>query len=430
MSFEKSFCSSPWFHMRIDSDGTLRYCRWLDRDKDRYSDNIGNTDIKTFFQQKISGLRKQMLEGTPVDSCHKCKEMETHNKVSGRQKQLLKTGIRSENFVSTIKSSTFINEFEKSYQQNGDTNLMPQDWQIDLGNFCNSACIFCGPNNSSRLATEFKKLGLITKLPKKNWADNPVMLESFIEILDGTKNIAYLHFLGGETIITPAFKKILKKLIERGLNKTASIGLTTNLTVWEPEIIKLLTQFKEINLGMSIECFHEVNDYLRWPSKINEVKEILEKWLRVAAKHKWLIQLRTTPTVFSIAHLKNLYEYAFKKNIGIESCNFLTEPAVMKISLLPYEIRQKISTEIQGWVDLHKNYDKDEQIVNTRDKNQVRQYILQDATSYINYMKNVPEEPHLWQDLVVYLKKLESSRKNSILDYAPEYEKFLRAAGY
>jgi sulfatase maturation enzyme AslB (radical SAM superfamily) len=147
--------------------------------------------------------------------------METHNKVSGRQKQLLKTGIRLENFVPTIKSSTFINEFEKSYQQNGDTNLMPQDWQIDLGNFCNSACIFCAPNNSSRLATEFKKLGLITKLPKKNWADNPEMLERFIEILNGTKNIAYLHFLGGETIITPAFKKILKKLIERGLNKTA-----------------------------------------------------------------------------------------------------------------------------------------------------------------------------------------------------------------
>jgi hypothetical protein len=46
-----------------------------------------------------------------------------------------------------------------------------------------------------------------------------------------------------------------------------------------------------------------------------------------------------------------------KKNIGIESCNFLTEPAVMKISLLPYEIRQKISTEIQEWIDLHKNYD-------------------------------------------------------------------------
>jgi sulfatase maturation enzyme AslB (radical SAM superfamily) len=150
---------------------------------------------------------------------------------------------------------------------------MPQDWQIDLGNFCNSACIFCGPNNSSRLAAEYKKLGLITKLPKKNWADNPEMLERFIEILDGTKNIAYLHFLGGETIITPAFKKILKKLIERGLNKTASIGLTTNLTVWEPEIIELLTQFKEINLGMSIECLHhEINDYLRWPSKINECK--------------------------------------------------------------------------------------------------------------------------------------------------------------
>lgn len=416
--------------MRIDSDGSLRYCRWVDRHRDQYHDNIKNTDVKTFFQHKISGLRKDLLEGKNIDSCSQCKEMEQHSKVSGRQKQLLKTGIRLEEFESSTQSSTFYNEFKNSYINNGATNLMPQDWQIDLGNFCNSACIFCGPNNSSKLATEFKKLGLITKLPTKNWADDPKMLEGFIEILNEAKNIAYLHFLGGETIITPAFKKILKKLIEKGLHKKASIGFTTNLTVWQPEIIELLAQFKEINLGMSLECFHEVNEYLRWPSKINEVKEVLEKWMQIAAKHKWLVQLRITPTVFSIAHLKNVYDYAFKRNVGVESCNFLTNPHFMKISLLPYEIREKISIEIQEWVDSHKDYNKEEQIVNTRDRNQVRQYILQDAMSYINYMKNVPEEMHLWKDLVVYLKKLESSRNNTILDYTPEYEKFLRLAGY
>ena len=144
-----------------------------------------------------------------------------------------------------------------------------------------------------------------------------------------------------------------------------------------------------------------------------------------------MIQLRTTPNVFSIAHLKTLYEYAFEKNIGIESCNFLYRPTFMKISLLNKDTRKLISKELSAWIDSHKEYlDYKELIVNVRDKNKVRKYILQDAQSYINYLNNVPEETHLWKELAEYLKKIESSRKNNILDYAPEYEKFLRTAGY
>ena len=135
-----SYCAAKWLNATIWlGNGTTASCHHPPAHKiplEEVAQNykaIHNTNYKKL-------IRKQMLEGKPIDSCHKCKEMETHTKVSGRQKQLLKTGIRLENFVSTIKSSTFINEFEKSHQQNGDTDLMPQDWQIDLGNFCNSAC--------------------------------------------------------------------------------------------------------------------------------------------------------------------------------------------------------------------------------------------------------------------------------------------------
>ncbi len=419
--------------MRINSDGTLQYCRWADRGDnslEHEANHIDKITVEEYFQKKLSIVRSKMLNAEEINGCYSCKQMEEQGKISGRQRQLLKAGIRLDEFEETLQSSTFLEEFKTALENNGDVGLLPQDWQIDLGNFCNSACIFCSPKNSSKLATEYKKLGLMSRLPKKNWADDPVLLENFVQVLLRSKKLAYLHFLGGETMITPAFKKILKKLIEGGINKNISIGFTTNLTVWDEETIDLLTQYREVNLGMSLECFHPVNDYLRWPSKIDSVKKILEEWLKVAEKNQWLIQLRTTPSVFSIRHLIELYKYAFEKNIGIESCNFLHDPSFMKISLLPKEIMNKISEELSEWIQSHKEYYKDGKIINTRNKNTIKQYILQDATSYINYLNNVPEETHLWPRLVEHLKKLELSRGNNILDYAPEYEKLLRTAGY
>jgi MoaA/NifB/PqqE/SkfB family radical SAM enzyme len=433
MSLKKHFCPSPWFHMRIKSDGTFQYCRWINQNNKFFKNtdySIQQINVPEYFQKKLSNLRIKMLNGEEISDCSSCIQMEEQGKISGRQKQLLKTGIQLTEFEKTFQSSTFFNEFKKSAEQQGDTTLLPQDWQIDLGNFCNSACIFCSPESSSKLAVEFKKLGLISQLPKKNWADDPVLLENFVDILANSKKLTYLHFLGGETVITPAFKKILKRLIETNINKNISIGFTTNLTVWDQEVIDLLVQYREVNLGMSIECLHPVNDYLRWPSKITDVKITLEKWIEVSKKHHWLVQLRSTPNLFSIAHLKTLYEYAFEKNIGIESCNFLYKPEFMKISLLPKDIRDNIAKELSNWIQTHTNYVSKEKIINTRDPNKVREYILQDAQSYINYLNNIPEEMHLWKNLVNYIKKLESSRNNNVLDYAPEYEKFLRAAGY
>lgn len=426
----KTFCSSPWFHMRILPSGQLRYCRWMEDKKNPLSSNLNQTDFLTFFQKEMSSLRSMMLQGETVSACDQCFQMEKHGKISGREKQLLKVGIKTDNFEKTFRSSTFYDEFKKSAEQDGETTLWPQDWQIDLGNYCNSNCIFCGPDSSSRLAIEFKKLGLIDKLPPRNWTDNESAVDSFVELLAQSKKISYLHFLGGETVITPAFKKILSKLVNRGLNKNISIGFTTNLTVWDEEIIELLKQYKEVNLGMSVECFHPVNDYLRWPSKIDDVFEIIQRWIDVGQKQKWLIQFRITPTVFSIAHLHTIYEYAYTHNIGVESCNFLHNPSFMRMTILPKDVRQKIAQDLEDWILTKDTTIKNKKIINTRDPNVSKFYILQDAYSYVEYLRKGPDETHSWPALVNYLKKLETSRGNSILDYAPEYESFLRSAEY
>jgi organic radical activating enzyme len=430
MSLKKNFCSSPWFHMRVLPSGELRYCRWMEDKKNPIVSNLNQTDFLTFFQKEMSALRLKMLQGEHISSCDQCAKMEEHGKISGREKQLLKVGIKLDNFEKTFISSTFYDEFENSANHHGDTELWPQDWQIDLGNYCNSGCIFCSPIYSSKLANEFKKLGLIENLPPKNWTDDDKAVDRFVELLSQSKKLSYLHFLGGETLITPAFKKILLKLIEKGLNTNTSIGFTTNLTVWDESIVELLKQYKEVNLGMSIECLHPINDYLRWPSKIEKVKEILEKWIQLGKQQNWLIQFRITPTIFSIAHIKTIYDYAYTYDVGVESCNFLYNPSFMRMSVLPTDVRQNIAKELQYWINSKKLLFVEERIINTRDPNKAKDYILQDAMSYVDYLQNGPDESSSWPALVSYLKKLESSRKNSILDYAPEYEKLLRSAGY
>ena len=416
--------------MRVLPSGELRYCRWMEDKKNPIVSNLNQTDFLTFFQKEMSALRLKMLQGEHISSCDQCAKMEEHGKISGREKQLLKVGIKLDNFEKTFRSSTFYNEFENSLKHRGDTELWPQDWQIDLGNYCNSGCIFCSPIYSSKLANEFKKLGLIENLPPKNWTDDNKAVDRFVELLSQSKKLSYLHFLGGETLITPAFKKILLKLIEKGLNTNMSIGFTTNLTVWDESIVELLKQYKEVNLGMSIECLHPINDYLRWPSKIEKVKEILEKWIQLGKQQNWLIQFRITPTIFSIAHIKTIYDYAYTYDVGVESCNFLYNPSFMRMSVLPTDVRQNIAKELQYWVNSKKLLFVEERIINTRDPNKAKDYILQDAMSYVDYLQNGPDESSSWPALVSYLKKLESSRKNSILDYAPEYEKLLRSAGY
>jgi len=437
MSFERTFCSSPWYHMRITPTGHFQFCRNQTKTIEKNFKEIANSptimDISPidFFQNTMSGYRKKILDGEVLDECKDCYLQEEYKQVSGRQRQLLKTGVSLNAFEKTLVSSPIFEKFKQSMDK-GYTDLLPIDWQIDLGNQCNGRCVYCTPYYSSSLANEFKKIGLIKEVPPKAWTENEEAVDRFVDILKNTPKLCYLHFLGGETVTMPSFKKILKALVNTEVCNNVSIGLTTNLTVWDQEVADLLSEFKEINLGLSIECFTELNDYLRYPSKINEVRATIERWLIHSSENKnsWLISLRVTATCLSILHLDTVYEYAYENSIGVESCNFLTEPKFMRISVLPPEIRKMAINRLSFWIASKEIFKNDEQIVNVRNPGTIKQAVLQDAHSYLNYLENQPDESSELNNLIIYLKKLEISRNNSILDYLPEYEKLFRDTGY
>lgn len=412
--------------MKIASSGNMTYCRWSNQQADQFK--IQDTDPATFFQSHMSGVRQNLLNAQLPAGCVECTVMEQYNKVSGRQRQLLKTGITIEHFNKSLVSSPFVSEFKKSVDCDGHTDLMPVDWQIDLGNHCNSACVFCFPTSSSRLATEFVKLGLISQMPPRSWVEDPAALEKFLSTLNATPNLSYLHFIGGETLITPGFKKILQALVQHGLAQKITIGFTTNLTVWDEEINQLLCEFSQIQLGLSIESMTRVNDYVRWPSKIDSVTEILHRWIELSRQQNWITTIRTTPTALTAGELLDVYKFALAHEIGIESCNFLHKPEMLRMSVLPADVRQPIIDQLRAWIQQQQG--STTQIINTRNPDQLAHSLLQDAVSYVDYLENAPDQSDQLPKLVNYLKLLESSRGNKILDYLPEYEQLFRSAGY
>ena len=421
MSLKDQFCSSPWIHMRITNSGGMTYCRWADKTDSMA--NLAEISPKEFFQQRMAPIRSGMLDGQAPLGCQKCFQMEQHGKVSGRQKQLLKIGVQLDQFEKTLASSPWVPVFAANSQ-----TQMPQDWQIDLGNYCNSACVFCIPESSSRLATEHFKLGLIKQMPPANWSDDPAQVQKLIDSLKTTPHIQYIHFIGGETVITPAFKTILQSLIAAGLHHKVTLGFTTNLSVWRDDIVELLTKFYNINLGVSIETMTPVNDYLRWPTTLPTVIENLERWHTLSVQNNWLMQIRTTPTLLSIMDLVGVYDYAWSRGIVVESCDFLQKPECMQASVLPMKYRQPIIDHMLSWIEQHSS--DETTVLNIRNPNFVHAQIRQDLASYVKYLKTEPDNSARLPELVQYLKKLESLRGNQVLDYRPEYEELFRTAGY
>jgi|DEB0MinimDraft_12_1074336.scaffolds.fasta_scaffold11198_4 MoaA/NifB/PqqE/SkfB family radical SAM enzyme len=435
------FCSSPWLHIKIDYDGRFVPCRWQSTiNPEVDSSNLRSMSILEFYNSsRMNQFRSNLLEGSDLTECSSCKYEDSFEKVSGRLKQLYRSGIAIESFDRDFSKSHHYELFNYSTDNNGQTNAYPYDFQINLSNVCNSACIMCAPHFSTRLVQDYQKLSkfapVLFKQPKKIncWADDPSLVEKFIRDIKELPYIDYIHLLGGETLLLESFYTICDALIESGLSKTIYLGTTTNLTVYSPKIENIVTKFSKFHLGLSIESVNPLNDYIRYPSKITGILENLSKYLSLRDKYpdKLHMSLRITPNIFSIFYIDEVIQYMCDNDITGESCNILIRPECLRMELMPENIRLLTIEKLNAVIN--KNELSRAKVVNIRDNNLTREVISTIAFTYVDFLENLvlPSDGEKQRhDLVTFLHGFESIRGNSILDYAPEYETFLKAYGY
>lgn len=424
MALKDNFCFSPWINTGVDYDGNYLRCRW--ESTPVATQNITETSPIEFFDSKImADIRKSLLDGQKLDMCRDCRIMEMYGKVSPRQKQLLKTGITLDQFEKTLLSSPRIGDLDYSNRHDGKTKLLPVDWQIHLSNYCNSACVFCDPQWSSRVEAQYREIGWYTGKTVR-WDEKQENITRLVDAIRQSTDTRYIHFIGGETLITPSFKIILRELSELQHAKYITIGFTTNLTVFDDEIVDLLSKFKEIHLGVSIETPTIMNDYVRWPSKIDNVLHILDQWIRIKPDN-WLYQLRITPTMLTVSSLHELFAMAERLSLITESCNFLEDPDWLKINVLPIEFRSKAANDLETWINNRESTDA----VNLRNERFSESVLIRDAQSYVRYLRDAEDLSYMLPITVQKLKQLEMIRNNSLLDYVnDEYRDLFRSAGY
>jgi MoaA/NifB/PqqE/SkfB family radical SAM enzyme len=431
-----TFCSSPWFHLRVTYNGDFESCRWARPTHDKH--NISTTSVMQFYNSDtMKNLRLDLLNANAPKDCSDCYYQDKHGKVSGRLRQLNKSGIDVSEFDLTARSSPHYSRFQTSYMNDGYSDYYPVDLQIDLGNICNSACIMCSPEASTRLQQDYKKLHklneriFIQQDDFTPWTRKPELLDKFITELESIPNIRYIHFLGGETLYDSAFYTICDRLIASGLSKNIIVGTTTNGTIYDDRVEALIGNFKEFHLGISIESVSSLNDYIRYPSTINEVTENIHKFLELR-KHSGLqVSLRITPNVFTIYELDELFEFMIDNSVVAESCNILSNPQMLRMEIMPEDIRLEISDKLTALAEKYGLQKTNH--VNVRRNDLVSEVIANVILEYKTFIDTytVPENAEsLRHQLVEFIKGFETLRNNSILDYAPRYEKFLRTYGY
>lgn len=434
-----TFCSSPWFHLRIDPAGNYLPCRWADAlTPSKY--NIRDVSMSEYLNSPdMQSLRMQLLNGQSPDLCGICKSEDSQNKVSGRQRQLLKSAITLGNFEKSLCASPHFDIFDYSHQNQGKTNYVPVDLQIDLGNTCNSACVMCAPQWSSKLAKDYEKLNSLqptifaNHIQIPNWTDDQQLVDKFVDDIEKYPEIQYIHFLGGETLYIKSLYNICNRLIESGFSHNVSIGTTTNCTVYSAELERIIREFKHVHLGLSIESFHKINDYVRWPGDIRIIEGNIRKFLDLRSQTGMHLALRITPSLLTILHLDTVFRFMLENNIVAESCNILYKPTWLRLELLPKYLIDIIRDKIDQVIVDYKLVQSQQTIVNRRRDDLTKQVISEVIFEYKHLLGNLSEPANVEEErhkLVIALKSFESLRSNKILDYLPEYEEFLRSYGY
>ena len=432
----KTFCSGPWFHVRLQNDGQFTECRWGKRNKQ--NPHIQDTSIMQYYNgSQMRAMRTELLSGNSPDICSVCSYQDQMGKLNGRHKQLLKSGIRTDHFMQSARSSPHYQHFQYSHDNQGNSSHYPVDLQIDLGNVCNSACIMCSPFFSSRLHNDYQKLHRINpdifQDPVKytSWTQDPALVERFVQELITIPNLRYIHFMSGEPFYDDSFYTICQRLVDTGLSKEIIVGTTTNGTIYDTRIEQLIGSFKEFHLGISIESVTQLNDYIRYPSKIDVILDNLQKFLNLRSTTGINVSMRITPNIFTINYLDSLFEYIIEHKIPTDSSDILSKPDCLRMELIPDQIRSSIIDRLVSLVDRHKLAPTHQP--NIRNVEMIPEVTANLILEYLQFLQTYPTPVDLVesrQRLVPFLKSFESLRHNSILDYAPEYTEFLRSLGY
>lgn len=289
--------------------------------------------------------------------------------------------------------------------QDGSYHRGPKLLSIKNGNVCNAKCRTCHPGDSSRWIADAKKLFSMTQqatykinVKEVNWDDSQIE-----EIFALTKNLTRLELFGGEPTYNKKVIAILNRMVESGTSKNISLYINTNGSVNIIEKIPGLYQFKEIDVGISIDGTGDQFEYIRHGVKYSQLVSNVQQWQQYFETHNIpsTITSITTVGILNVYYLREIKK-AVVDLLGTEPFwNLLIEPDFLCIKTLPQKVKDKVIEQLE--------HDKSfEQIVT---------------------MLKQPYAPRSWAQFLQMTDALDSIRGESFAEIFPEFHNVIKHHG-
>jgi hypothetical protein len=390
------------------------------------------TILEWFNSEPVRNFRTGILGSQRLSECQRCYTEEDH----GGNSRRLKTNQKSVIFTRTAFKDSFEQSpghrhFVNSANNQGYTNTAPIDLHIDLGNFCNLACKMCHPRASSTIASQQVRWGIESSRQYlgTDWTRNTAVWNSFKQQLLQLPGLNNIHFMGGETLLTDRFQDLVDTMIKHE-RFDLCFSFVTNGTVFRPELLDKLKQFRRVGIEVSIETVDAHNAYQRQGTDTGLVLENIRRYQEWCNGSSITVALRPAPSALTIGYYPELLQYALDQQLIVKS-NLCYHPRFLSAEILPDLIKQQYQTYYMALLSQLDNVATDSDY-NASDPHNYQQVIKQQALMCLNVLQTpAPADSAAAQaDLVQHCSKWDQVYGLNARELYPEFEQMLDQHGY
>lgn len=387
MDQSKTHCVMPHKALAIQNNGDFCVCNINNMSfetKTREVMYVHNTSLKDAWNSHTRRMVAAALDrNRELPACSHCFDLEKSGNGSSRK------------------------QFNNMFGSLPDITTQPQIFILKPGNTCNLACRMCNPATSSGwykdayqlavknegfdgTAVEYSKT--FEHIRNSFNRDNTEFWNTFVEWLP---NMTFVDIYGGEPFLTPALFDALEQVATAGKSHNTELQLHTNSTVFNTRYLEILSKFKSVKIGLSIDSDQvDELEYIRYPVSAAAVFENLEKIKQICKQYQNIVlSICTTVTplnVIDIDKIKNNLK-KFELTIGL---NLVTSPGEYDIRHIPQSVKKVIAKR---------------------------------NPSIANFiMQTVPGCDVLWPKFWKHTKDLDQLRGQSFEDTFPEFYKLIK----
>jgi MoaA/NifB/PqqE/SkfB family radical SAM enzyme len=427
----KTFCPLPWIHLATRPNGDVRVCCTANASGANIEDekqaglvmhdgavmNLRDHTIDEVWNSNfMKDTRLQLLQGKIPTSCTKCFEEESKGIVSKRQWETVVWKDRVD--IDSIVSRT---------TADGELPVDIPYFDLRLGNLCQLKCVMCSPHDSSSWIKDWKlqypKYKTLELKQDQDWDIRNrdytwYQKGSFINsIKEQAHNIKELYFAGGEPLLIPEHYAILEFMVEAGAAKNCVLRYNSNGLELPDRLFTLWNNFKQVKFNFSIDAVGEKNDYIRYPSKWNQVVENLYKL--DSTPDNIVVNIACAVQLLNVLYVPELIQWKFSQKFkkinlppygaGLIGTHLVYLPSYLNVRVLPTSIKSLVSTTVNNFIN---SQQKNKEFIENP-------YGLNRWLGLVQYM-NKEDWSHKIPDLVNYLEVCDETRGTNFRTIFPE----------